>query len=433
MPVARRCDDRGVAPVSSSPVRPASAPSAIAPYDAVLVYSFGGPEGPDDVLPFLRNVTGGTNVPEERLAEVAHHYELFGGRSPINDHGRALVAALRTELARRGADVPVTVGNRNWRPYTTEALRALRQTGARRVLAVVTSAYASYSGCRQYREDLARALVSLGASTPTGDDGSAGLVVDKLRAYFNDPGFVQANADAVAEAYEQLAARVGTVAASPAGLAPLVFVTHSIPQTMEEASGARRPSYRTQHLDVAGLVAEEVGRRLGATVEWTLAYCSRSGPPNQPWLEPDVNDALRELHDSGARSVVLAPIGFVADHMEVVYDLDTEALATAAELGLTAVRAGTASRREPFVSGLADLILERAAVERGEGPSRATVGALGPWPDVCLPGCCRSRPGVDSGVPAACGWDVAEPPPTTRTATAGVTGTAGLTGTGTNE
>jgi ferrochelatase len=194
-------------------------------------------------------------------------------------------------------------------------------------------------------------------------------------------------------------------AATLASSAPLVLVTHSIPTTMEEASGAQRPSYSTQHLDVGALVAAEVGERLGAPVEWTLAYCSRSGPPSQPWLEPDVNDLLGELHAAGTRSVVLSPIGFISDHMEVAYDLDTEALETARELGMAAVRAGSVSTRAPFVEGLVDLVLERAAAERGEEVERVTLGSLGAWPDVCRPGCCRLRAGEDSGVPAACGSD----------------------------
>jgi len=375
------------------------------PYDALLLFSFGGPNEPDDVLPFLRNVTRGKNIPEERLVAVGEHYYHFGGRSPINEQNLALMAALRAELERRGVDLPVAWGNRNWEPYTTQALTELRDAGARRVLAIVTSAYGSYSGCRQYRENLAASLVELGATTPTGDDGGAGLVVDKLRHYFNHPGFVRANADAVVEAYQALAGRTGADVATLASAAPLVFVTHSIPDTMEEASGAQRPSYATQHLDVGALVAAEVSERLGARVQWTLAYCSRSGPPSQPWLEPDVNDLLGELHAAGTRSVVLSPVGFISDHMEVAYDLDTEALETARELGMDAVRAGSVSTREPFVAGLVDMVLERAAAERGEEVERVTVGTLGAWPDVCRPGCCRLRAGEDSGVPAACGSD----------------------------
>ena len=377
---------------------PHEALSPAAPYDALLLASFGGPDGPDDVLPFLRNVTAGKGIPDERLAEVAEHYHHFGGASPINRQNLALQSALVAELERRGVDLPVVWGNRNWTPYTRDALAAAHADGARRVLALVTSAYASYSGCRQYREDFWAALEGLGAELGL-PDGEHPVVLDKLRAYFNHPGFVEANVDAVTEGF-------GTV---PQG-ARLVFVTHSIPSTMEVASGLAGPSYAAQHLDVAATVAGAVAERLGRPVEWDLAYCSRSGPPSQPWLEPDVNDLLHELSGRGVQAVVLSPIGFVSDHMEVVYDLDTEALETAASLGMTAVRADTVGTREPFVRGLVDLILERGAAERaraaGQSPAEpVTTGALSPRRDVCAPGCCRRQAGVDSGLPAACSVD----------------------------
>lgn len=370
------------------------------PYDAVLLYSFGGPDGPEDVMPFLRNVTAGKGIPDERLAVVAEHYHHFGGRSPINEQNLALQRALRDELARRGLDLPVLWGNRNWQPFTRDALAAAYADGARRVVAVVTSAYSAYSGCRQYREDLFGALGELGAELGLEPDEQP-LQVDKVRAYFNHPGFVQGNVDAVVEAF-------GTVPAD----ARLVFVTHSIPATMDEASVVAGATYRDQHLDVAATVAEAAGRALGRTLEWDLVYCSRSGPPGQPWLEPDVNDHLGALAAAGNRSVVLAPIGFVSDHMEVVFDLDTEALATAERLGLTAVRAATVGTRETFVRGLVDLVLERATRARerdsGQEPTDGpAVGALGPFRDVCAPGCCRQRAGVASGIPAACSEDPA--------------------------
>ncbi|MCC2312877.1 ferrochelatase [Cellulomonas sp. zg-B12] len=370
--------------------------AGLAPYDAVLLFSFGGPNGPDDVLPFLRNVTVGKNIPDERLADVAEHYHHFGGRSPINEQNLALRAALQDELRRRGLDVPVVWGNRNWEPYTRDALTEARAAGARRIVALVTSAYSSYSGCRQYRENLWTALDEV--ATPDGEP----LVVDKARSYFNHPGFVQANVDAVVEAYE------GTPA--DAAWPRLVFVTHSIPDTMEDASRVAGASYREQHLDVARTVADAAGQRLGRGVEWDLAYCSRSGPPSQPWLEPDVNDHLAVLAAAGTTSVVLSPIGFVSDHMEVAFDLDTEALETARELGMTAVRADSVGVREPFVRGLADLLLERAAIARADDaglprPAEATVGQLPPFRSVCVPGCCRMRDGVDSGRPAACSTD----------------------------
>lgn len=363
--------------------------TSLTPYDAVLLLSFGGPEKPEDVVPFLRNVTAGRGIPDSRLEEVGEHYYAFGGKSPINDQNKALLAALRAELAGRGVQIPVVWGNRNWDPYLTDVLRDLHDGGARRVLTLVTSAYASYSGCRQYRENLAGALTALAGE-------GRHLEVDKIRPYFNDPGFVAANADAVVAAYERLGA-------APSSEAPLVFVTHSIPTPMEVASGIGAPaSYSAQHLDVASVVAARAAERLGHPVPWELAYCSRSGTPFTPWLEPDVNRTIAALHADGARQVVLAPIGFVSDHMEVVYDLDTEARATAEELGLRMERAATAGTAPQFVAGLVGMLLERAATERGEAPERPTVGALGPWHDVCPPGCCRLRAGVDSGAPAAC-------------------------------
>jgi len=385
------------------PVPPADTPSArpaatsaspLAPYDGLLLLSFGGPEGHEDVMPFLRTVTAGRGIPDERLEAVAEHYHHFGGRSPINDQNRALLAALRGDLAARGLDVPVAWGNRNWAPLVPDALRELHEGGARRVLVVATSAYASYSGCRQYREDLAGALVELAAE---GRD----LQVDKIRHYFDAPGFVAANVDAVAAAWQRLpeAARAG---------AELVFVTHSIPAAMADTAGPRGGAYVRQHEDVAEVVADAVRRRAGgAALPAALVYCSRSGPPSQPWTEPDVNDHLEALAARGVPGVVVAPIGFVSDHMEVVYDLDTEARETAERLGLPMERAATAGVDPAFVAGLVDLVLERAAVERAaageqEAPPRASAGSVGPSHDVCPVGCCPNLRGEE---PAACGQD----------------------------
>jgi ferrochelatase len=366
-----------------------------APYDALLLYSFGGPNKPEDVVPFLRNVTAGKGIPDERLEEVGEHYYGFGGKSPINEQNLELKAALEAELAARGIELPVVWGNRNWEPYTSDALDELEKLGARRAVALVTSAFSSYSGCRQYREDLAVTLEKRGQLGP---EGSTGVQFDKIRSYFNHPGFAQANVDAVVEAYAELEARGGSGAD-----AKLVFVTHSIPDTMEAASRIARATYSEQHLDLAGVVAAQAAERLGHEVPWDLVYCSRSGPPSQPWLEPDVNDHLEALAADGVRSVVLSPIGFVSDHMEVAYDLDTEALATADGLGMTAVRAGTVGTRAPFVSGLVDLLLERAALARGDDVTEATVGSLPALRSVCAPGCCLRRDGEPSGVPALCG------------------------------
>ncbi|HKG49686.1 MAG TPA: ferrochelatase [Actinomycetales bacterium] len=360
----------------------------LAPYDAVLLLSFGGPDGPDDVMPFLRNVTAGRGIPDERLEQVAEHYHHFGGRSPINDQNRALLAALSDELIGRGHELPVLWGNRNWAPYVTDVLREAHESGVRRVLAVLTSAYSSYSSCRQYREDLASALLTLAA------EGRA-LEVDKVRPYFNHPSFAEQNAAAAEAALRQL----------PEG-SHLVFVTHSVPAAMDEASGPQGHAYTAQHRDLAGEIADAVGRRLGRTVPWELVYCSRSGPPSQPWLEPDVGDHLRDLSAAGARGAAVCPIGFVSDHMEVVYDLDTEAREVAAEVGLPYVRAATVGTAPAFVRGLADLLEERAALARDERPEQPATGSLGPTWSVCPVGCCRN---LRADRPAACGQDWAQP------------------------
>ncbi|MFJ3405820.1 ferrochelatase [Promicromonospora sp. NPDC090134] len=378
-------------------ISPQPAAHDAAPYDALLLYSFGGPNQPEDVVPFLRNVTAGKGIPDERLEEVGEHYYGFGGKSPINEQNLALKAALEAELAARGLDLPVVWGNRNWAPYTNDAVDELEELGAKRAVALVTSAYSSYSGCRQYREDLA---ITLDKRGQLGPDGSTGVEFDKVRSYFNHPGFAQANVDAVVEAYAELEAGGGSGAA-----AKLVFVTHSIPDTMEAASRISHATYSEQHLDLAQVVAAQVAERLGHEVPWDLAYCSRSGPPSQPWLEPDVNDHLESLAGAGVRDVVLSPIGFISDHMEVAYDLDTEALATAKDLGITAVRAGTVGTREPFVRGLVDLLLERAALARDEPVTEATVGSLPAFRSVCAPGCCLRRDGEPSGIPALCSTD----------------------------
>jgi ferrochelatase len=379
------------------PMTPQSAADA-RPYDALLLYSFGGPDKPEDVVPFLRNVTAGKGIPDSRLEEVGEHYYAFGGKSPINEQNLALKAALEAELAERGIDLPVVWGNRNWAPYTDDAIDELERLGAERALALVTSAYSSYSGCRQYREDLAVVLDKRGQLGP---EASTGVQFDKIRSYFNHPGFVQANVEAVLEAYQQLEAKGG----SPAH-ARLVFVTHSIPTTMEEASGVGHATYSEQHLDVAQVVADAIAERRGHPVQWELAYCSRSGPPSQPWLEPDVNDLLSERAAEGLRNVVLSPIGFVSDHMEVAYDLDTEAMKTAEDLGITAVRAGTVGTRPAFVRGLVDLVLERAALARGDEVEQATVGALPAFPSVTPDDCCLRRHGEPSGIPALCSEDM---------------------------
>ncbi|SEQ81904.1 ferrochelatase [Streptomyces radiopugnans] len=358
------------------------------PYDALLLLSFGGPEGPDDVVPFLENVTRGRGIPRERLEEVGQHYYLFGGVSPINAQNRELLAALREDFAANGLDLPVYWGNRNWAPYLTDTLREMAADGRRRILVLATSAYASYSGCRQYRENLAEALAALEA------EGLPVPRVDKLRHYFNHPGFVRPMTDGVLASLAELPEDVR------AG-AHLVFTTHSIPLSQAETSGPAGGAYVAQHLDVARVIADAVREETGVDRPWELVYQSRSGAPHIPWLEPDVCDHLETLHGQGAPAAVMVPIGFVSDHMEVLYDLDTEAMAKAGELGLPAVRSATVGADPRFAAAVRDLVTERAAAERGEHPERCALGALGPSHDVCPVGCCPAR----TPKPAAAGAD----------------------------
>ena len=346
------------------------------PYDALLLVSFGGPERPADVLPFLENVTRGRGIPPERLEEVGRHYHLFGGRSPINDLNRALLDALRADLAAAGIDLPVYWGNRNWDPFLRDAVEQMAADGVTRAACFVTSAYSSWSGCRQYRENLFAA----------GDGVPGAPRLDRLRHYFNHPGFVEPVVDAVLAALTDL----------PDGVrdeARLVFVTHSIPTSMNDASGPEGGADLAQHQDVAAVVADRVQATSGVARGHDLVFCSRSGSPQVTWLEPDVNDHLETLAGAGERAVVLVPVGFVSDHMEVVYDLDTEAVATAGTAGLEVRRASTPGTDPRFVAMVRDLLLERAAAERGEGPSRAALGETGPLWDRCPVGCCANPRG----------------------------------------
>lgn len=375
-------------------------------YDAILLASFGGPEGQDDVIPFLRNVTRGRGIPEERLEEVAHHYRAFGGISPINEQNRELKAALEAELAHRGIDLPVLWGNRNWDPYLKDALTEANERGFTKLIAIGTSAYSSYSSCRQYREDYAGALEATGLT---------GVIqIDKVRQFFDHPGFVE-------PFIEGLRGGLATVAA--AGIPPesthVLFTTHSIPSTDAAKSGpaargfGEGGAYAAQHLAVAEVVMLSVmadipaelvdasetttsepavaavpASRVTGGVAWSMCYQSRSGPPTQPWLEPDVNDAIDELAASGAKAFVIVPLGFVSDHMEVKWDLDTEAMETAEKNGVLAVRVPTPGVHAAYVAGLIDLVLERRdATPVAERPS---LTALGPWYDVCRSGCCEN-------------------------------------------
>ena len=348
------------------------------PYDALLLVSFGGPEKPEDVVPFLENVTRGRGIPRERLEEVGEHYFLFGGKSPINDQCRELLAAIRDDFAANGIDLPVYWGNRNWDPYLGDVVTRMARDGVRRAACFVTSAYSSWSSCRQYRINLADAV----AAVP---DGLTAPVLDKLRAYYDHPGFVQPVVDATVAALAELAQEHSPEVAAGARL---VFVTHSIPTAMNDESGPDGGAYEAQHLDVAAVVAEAVAARTGIARAHELVYCSRSGSPRTPWLEPDVNDRLEELSADGVSAAVMIPIGFVSDHMEVVYDLDTEAMATAEKLGLPARRVTTSGTDPRFVAAIRDLLVERAAAERGAEPDRAGVGSRGPVCDRCPAGCC---------------------------------------------
>jgi len=346
-------------------------------YDAIILAGFGGPEGQDDVIPFLRNVTRGRGIPDERLEEVAHHYRHFGGVSPINQQNRELKAALEAELASRDIDLPVIWGNRNWDPYLSEALREAHERGYRTLIGLATSAYSSFSSCRQYREDFAIAL------DQTGLEGE--LRIDKVRQFFDHPGFVEPFVDGVRTAVAELVER---------GFSNdeihVVFATHSIPTADAERSGNREVdygpggAYAAQHLAVADVVMSEAGADLG----WQLVYQSRSGPPTQPWLEPDVNDVIGALPERGIKAVVIVPLGFVSDHMEVLWDLDTEAVETAEEAGLAAIRTPTPGTHPAYVRGLVDLVLER--VHGTPTAERPALTSLGPWYDVCRPGCCEN-------------------------------------------
>ncbi len=367
-----------------SPLVPA-VPEAPARYDAVLLTSFGGPEGQDDVLPYLRNVTRGRGIPDERLEEVAHHYRHFGGVSPINDQNRALRAALEGELAARGIDLPVYWGNRNWDPYLRDAVREAYDAGHRRLLAVVTSAYSSYSSCRQYREDLAAALEETGLAGE--------MHIDKVRQFFDHPGFVRPFVEGVRAAVGRAAQALPD--ADLGRDLHVLFATHSIPMTTATTSGppeaelGEEGAYGAQHRAVAEVVMAAVASRAdvdaGPDVPWSLVYQSRSGDPRTPWLEPDINDAITELAERGVRGVVIVPLGFVSDHMEVLWDLDEEALTTARDAGLWAERVPTPGVHPSFVSGLVDLVTERT-----DGVARPALTALGPWYDVCRPGCCAN-------------------------------------------
>ncbi|MBC7818531.1 MAG: ferrochelatase [Planctomycetaceae bacterium] len=334
------------------------------PYDALLIVGFGGPENPNEVMPFLENVTRGKPVPRERLLEVAEHYHQFGGISPINQQVRDLIQVLRPELIRRGIDLPIFWGNRNWYPLLTETVEAMVDVKIQRVLAFVLAGYSSYSSCRQYRENIEAARQAAGPSAP---------VIDKIRVFFNHPGFIEATADRTGNAL----ARLPTLGRE---LANIAFTAHSIPMLM-----ADNCQYAAQLTETARLVAEKVGVPPN---RWRVVYQSRSGRPTDPWLEPDILDHLRALKEQSVSQVVVAPIGFLSDHIEVLYDLDDEAFTLSKELGLTMVRAGTVGTHPKFVAMIVDLIAERLANESAMTCERQAIGAFGPNHDVCPADCC---------------------------------------------
>ncbi len=328
-------------------------------YDALLVVSFGGPESNEEVIPFLENVLRGKNVPRERMLAVAEHYYHFGGKSPINEQNRQLISALRAELDRHGLKLPIYWGNRNWHPVLSDTLQQMKQDGIRRALAFMTSAFSSYSGCRQYRENVLQAQTQVGLGTPD---------VDKLRVFFNHPGFIDSMADRVRAALETLpdAARDEAL---------VIYTAHSIPLTM-----AQNSNYGKQLEESCRLVSAALGRK-----EDRLVFQSRSGPPTQPWLEPDVLDFLRKVKQQNlAPGVVIAPIGFISDHMEVLYDLDTEAAQLCVEVQLPMVRAGTVGTHPRFVSMIRELIVERM----DKASERVAIGTMGPSHDICPEDCC---------------------------------------------
>ena len=325
------------------------------------------------MMPFLENVTRGRNVPRERLVEVAHHYERFGGVSPINAQNRALIAAVEQELVEHGIELPVYFGNRNWHPYLVDTMTEMRDAGVRRALAFFTSAFSSYSGCRQYRENIHAGQAAIGPEAPE---------VLKLRTFYNHPGFIEANADHVRAALDQLPA-------DRRRAAPIVFTAHSIPTAMAE-----KCRYADQLAETSRLVAEAV-----SVESYSVAYQSRSGSPHSPWLEPDVCDQLRALRAGGVTDVVISPVGFVSDHLEVLYDLDVEAVDLGRQVGLNVVRAGTAGTHPAYVSMIRELVQEFLDVTA----QKRVAGRFGPSPVICAANCCL--PGTGSLSP----WDTAAP------------------------
>ncbi len=330
-------------------------------YDAILVMSFGGPEGMDDVMPFLENVTHGRNIPHERLLEVAEHYRHFGGVSPINEQNLALISALEDELQENEIDLPIYFGNRNWHPMITDTVQQMKDDGIQRVLAFFTSSFSSYSGCRQYREDIQQAIETVGEGAPE---------FDKIRVFYNHPGFINTVVDNVRSAIQQFPE-------DERETVHIAFTAHSIPMGM-----ARNSAYEMQLKESCRIVAEMIG-----TDHYNLVYQSRSGPPQMPWLEPDILDYMDNIAGQGVKNLVIMPIGFISDHLEVLFDLDAEAVQKADELGMKMVRAATVGTAKPFVRMIRELIVERMT----ENPDRLALGDLPANHDICPLNCCLPR------------------------------------------
>ncbi len=329
-------------------------------YDALLIVSFGGPEKPEDVVPFLENVLRGRNVPRARMLEVAKHYDRFGGKSPLNDQVRDLIAALKPELKQHGLELPLYWGNRNWHPMLADTMQQMVDDGVKNCLALVLAAYSSYSSCRQYRENIIQACDSIGENAPH---------IDKIRVFYNHPDFIAANANHLKTAFAQFSAEERDTV-------HVAYTAHSIPSSM-----AGSCDYEQQLTETCRLVSEAVGIPEG---RWRLVYQSRSGRPQDPWLGPDICDHLGELSNRGVHNVIVMPIGFLSDHLEVLYDLDVEALHTAQEQGMKMIRAATVGTHPRYTAMLRELIQERMT----ESTERRAIGQFGPNHDICPPDCC---------------------------------------------
>ncbi|MEM9953077.1 MAG: ferrochelatase [Chloroflexota bacterium] len=338
-------------------------------YDAILVMSFGGPDKADDVVPFLQNVTRGRNIPEERLVEVGEHYYQFGGKSPINEQNLALIEALEEELAENNIDLPVYYGNRNWHPMITDTLQQMKDDGVKRAIAFFTSGFSCYSGCRQYRENIIEAQEAVGDGAPE---------VDKIRVFYNHPGFIYPMVDNVRQA-------LSNWDEDEQHNVHIIFTAHSIPMGQ-----ARNSAYEAQLKESCRIIADIL-----ETDNYTLVYQSRSGPPQMPWLEPDIVDYMEEIHEQGINNVVIVPVGFISDHMEVMFDLDTEAQDAAEEMSMKMVRAGTVGTAKPFVTMIRELVEERMT----ENPNRKALGKRPANHDICPIDCCL--PGTRPKRPAS--------------------------------